>query len=287
MTLPAIHALRDLAPAYVMGILTPDELQIFEAGMRDPKTAAELAREVAMQQGALDALAASQSVPAPDTLRARLLARIASEPHGEAQREGTVPALSVRKAPSVTPRAQRSKRSIGRGPAFIGTLATALAASIALSVTLQREVTALKATLASREAQSATLQARLASRDATVRLLTDAGNDLVVVQLAGTGAAGPALQVYWNVKLGRAVVHASGLAPVSANRAYALWMIKDGTPVPLRLFKPTQSGEQLLNDVILPVSAKGVAAFAVTEEPSSGSPAPTMTPFLVGAVAGR
>ncbi len=284
MTLPSLDALRDLAPAYVMGILTPDELQIFEAGMHDPKTAAELAREVAIQQGALEALAASQSVPAPEALRARLLARIAAEPHGLARPDDTVPALSVKPTPAAT---HRVARSIGRYPLVTGALATALAASVALSVTLQREVTALRATLASRDEQAATLQARLASRDATVQLLTDAGNDLVVVQLAGTSTTGPALQLYWNVKLGRAVLHASGLTPVSASRAYALWMIKDGTPVPLRLFTPAENGEQLLNDVVLPVSAKGVAAFAVTEEPSGGSPAPTMTPFLVGAVAGR
>jgi anti-sigma-K factor RskA len=283
VTGPSLDALRDLAPAYVMGILTPDELHIFEAGMHDPKTAAELAREVAMQQGALDALAASQSVPAPDALRARLLARIAAEPHGQAEKELGVSTSQVQ-ATNVSRR--HVPRSLTRYRVATGSLVAALAASVVLSATLQREVVSLRATLMSRDEALSVTNARLASRDATVQLLTDAGNDLVLVQLTSS-PNGPAMQLYWNVQQGRAVLHASRLAPVAANRAYALWMIKDGAPVPLRLFTPELNGDQLLHDVVLPASTKGVSAFAVTEEPLSGSLAPTMTPFLVGAVAGR
>jgi anti-sigma-K factor RskA len=39
-----------------------------------------------------------------------------------------------------------------------------------------------------------------------------------------------------------------------------------------------------VQDIAVPTDLQGVAAFAVTEEPAGGSPQPTMTPFLVGAV---
>jgi anti-sigma-K factor RskA len=92
------------------------------------------------------------------------------------------------------------------------------------------------------------------------------------------------MQVFWNVREGRAVVSASGLAQLSRDRAYALWMIRDGKPVPIALFNPDAAGRAVVQDITVPTATEGVAAFAVTEEPASGSPQPTSAPFLVGEV---
>ena len=59
---------------------------------------------------------------------------------------------------------------------------------------------------------------------------------------------------------------------------------RDGKPVALALFNPDSAGRAIVQDTEVPTNMQGVAAFAVTEEPASGSAQPTTTPFLVGAV---
>jgi hypothetical protein len=63
-----------------------------------------------------------------------------------------------------------------------------------------------------------------------------------------------------------------------------LWMIRDGTPVPLKLFTPDESGRSLVANVEVPTSTTGITLLAVTEENASGATAPTMTPFIAGSV---
>lgn len=268
MTPLSLDALRELAPGYAMGTLTPAEHADFERAMSDPAIAAELQPELDAHRATTEVLATAHAVqPAPD-LRARTLARIASE----SQRAAPTPVLPF----------ERPRRSVG--PWVTGGLATALAASVLFAVNLQREVERLKAGASERDSVLAAAEARLKARDETVRILTSGGNDLVMVRLTANEAAGPTMRVFWNVKDGSAVIDASGLRQLPATRSYALWMIRDGKPVPLALFKPDSAGHSLVNGVNVPKELAGVAAFAVTEEPAEGSPQPTMTPFLVGAV---
>jgi anti-sigma-K factor RskA len=167
----------------------------------------------------------------------------------------------------------------------MGITTLAMAASAILAFELDGKVRTLTTTVEQQALLIKRNDARLASRDETVRILTEGGNDLVLVRLAANEATGPGMQVFWNVKDGTAVVHASGFKQVAANRTYCLWLIRDGKPVPVKLFNPDPDGHRLLNGVEVPKNMQGIAAFAVTEEPAEGSPQPTMTPFLVGAVA--
>lgn len=272
MTPLSLAELRELAPGYVMQTLTTEELASFEQALRDPAMAEELELELEVCRAATEYLATSQGVAPPPALRDRLVERIARE-----SAQGASPALP----PSPTP-----------VPGIIswwvpGGLAVALAASAVLAVSLQRRVGALRDELAQREALLTSARGQLASSDSVVRALTEGGNDLRLVRLSPSQPAGPTLQLFWNVRRGSAVIHASGLAPVAADRAYVLWMIRDGKPVAVALFKPEPNGTQLVRDVRVPTSTEGVAAFAVTEEPATGSPQPTMTPFLVGSVAAQ
>ncbi len=272
MTPLSLDALRELAPGFVMGTLTPAEQADFARALTDPSIAAELQPEIDAHRAAMEFIATSITVqPSPD-LRSRVLARIASEPQLSGAATKTLPF-------------QRPARPVAAW--VTGGLATALAASALFSVSLQREVVSLRASVLARDSAMAKAQARLSARDETVRILTEGGNDLVLVRLVANENAGPAMQLFWNVKDGSAVIHASGLRPVAATRAYALWMIRDGKPVPLALFKPDADGHRLINSISVPKDMAGVAAFAVTEEPAEGSPQPTMTPFLVGAVGPR
>jgi anti-sigma-K factor RskA len=280
MTMRSLEELRDLAPGYVMQTLTADEQTAFELALTDPATAAALAPELEAMRASVSLLGAAQPAAPPPALRHRLQERIRSE---AAATHPSVPVSPAPTRPAAPPLAVvqgggRPSRALPIG------LALAFAASALLALNLQREVRALRQQAADQLAATTQLQQQLAQRDATLRTLTDAGNSLLLVRLAPNTAAGPSLQLFWNVKNGHAVIHAAGLRPLASDRTYQLWMIRDGKPVSVALFRPDSSGTQLLGDVAVPNATAGIAAFAVTEEPAGGSPQPTMTPFLVGTV---
>jgi anti-sigma-K factor RskA len=74
---------------------------------------------------------------------------------------------------------------------------------------------------------------------------------------------------------------ASNLRPPAPGRAYEMWVIpKGGAPQPAGVFRPDASGSAVHLQPG-PVDLANAAAFAITDEPESGSTAPTTTPFLV------
>ncbi|WP_291157735.1 anti-sigma factor [Gemmatimonas sp. UBA7669] len=288
MTHPSLDALRDLAPGYLLQALTDVERAQFERALRDPALAPELEAELAAHRETFAMLAEGHATPAPPALRERVLARIEAEGKVEARAEAKASAAtSQRAAPSATTPVAPAVRAPNTGPRIRwvpALLATALAASAVFAVNLREQVQELELQLSTQALALDSTRQRLAQRESTLQTLTDGGNDLVLVRLTPNTQAGPALQVYWNPRSGKAVIHASGLAPIAEDRAYCLWMIRDGKPVPLTLFRPGSDGSQLLHDITVATGTAGVAAFAVTEEAATGSPVPTMTPFLVGEV---
>jgi anti-sigma-K factor RskA len=288
MTHPSLDALRDLAPGYLLQALTDVERAQFERALRDPALAPELEAELAAHRETFAMLAEGHATPAPPALRERVLARIEAEGKAEARAEAKASAAtSQRAAASATTPVAPAARAPNTGPRIRwvpALLATALAASAVFAVNLREQVQELELQLSTQALALDSTRQRLAQRESTLQTLTDGGNDLVLVRLTPNTQAGPALQVYWNPRSGKAVIHASGLAPIAEDRAYCLWMIRDGKPVPLTLFRPGSDGSQLLHDITVATGTAGVAAFAVTEEAATGSPVPTMTPFLVGEV---
>jgi hypothetical protein len=277
MTTRSLDELRELAPGYVMQTLTDDEQAAFTAALRDPSMAADLEAELAAHRAALEYVAAAHAVTPPPDLRTRVLDRIGAERAATASAAAASPVLHVE-------RGGATQAAPARGRLLTGALITALAASVVFAVMQREQLQSAQADLTAQRAQFAEARARLAERDALVRTLTNSGGDVVRVQLLPGTTAAPSMQVYWDVPRGRAVVIAAGLKPIAADRAYCLWIIRDGKPVALTLFRPDAGGAQLLSELEVPTSRQGVAAFAVTEEPATGSPQPTMTPFLVGAV---
>ncbi|RDI19314.1 anti-sigma factor [Lentzea flaviverrucosa] len=94
--------------------------------------------------------------------------------------------------------------------------------------------------------------------------------------LSEPGAGGGKATVVISPSRSKAVFLASGLPSLSADRDYQLWVVGTGDPRPAGLLR----GE--------PVVVGGLAdarAFALTVEPSGGSPAPTTEPVLAIAVA--
>jgi anti-sigma-K factor RskA len=74
---------------------------------------------------------------------------------------------------------------------------------------------------------------------------------------------------------------ASNLPAPAPGRAYEMWIIPKGqAPRPAGVFRPDPNGS-VVHLQPGPVDLNNTAAFAITNEPEGGSPAPTTQPFLV------
>jgi anti-sigma-K factor RskA len=279
--------LSDMAPAYVLGALSSDELAVFDAALA---SSPELLREVAEFRAVLERIGTEHSVTPPPALRVRFLEQIASTRDASG---AATPAAPVAPAPGITAPPALIVSSGGRAATrsnggarwmLPAALTFALAASLFFAVKRNGDVQSLNATVAARDSIIRARDIALGQRDSTLNTMLGANRDLVLVNLGTAPTNGPGMQFFWNVKEGRGVIHAFNLKPAGPGRTYQLWLIKDGKPVPSKLFNSSANGDGVVWDIELPKDTKGVSAVAVTEEPASGSPAPTSTPFLVGAV---
>jgi anti-sigma-K factor RskA len=252
MSHPEHQAPQDLAAAYALGALTPEEARQFEVFLAtSPDTQREVAefRDVA----ALLGLAGSQPVAGSD-LRDRVLARI------DEQRVRRIPTPS----------------RVSRTP---GVLWAALAASLIATVGLGAAFLSLQGDVSRLEQNLAERQQQLAAREATLNAILDPGVELF--QLTASGDPDPGIQLFWNRQRNSAIVRGFRLKPVPQGRAYQLWFIKDGKPVPSVTFKPEPTGDVRVEQVPVPADGK-VSAAAITVEPETGSQQPTSPILLVG-----
>ena len=255
MSDPHRDPVEDLAAAYALGALPPEESRRFEAHLAaSPEAQREVAeyREVA----ALLALGGPDPAPGPE-LRQRVLDRVG----------GTkVRPLAAEPAP----------RSADRRILW-GALAASLVATLGLGAGLlstRDELADLRGRL------DATSQA-LASREATLNAIFEPG--VQMFQLTATGDPDPGLQLFWDRERHRAILHGFRLRPVPAGQAYQLWFIKDGAPVPSVTFTPETTGPARVEQIEVPADGT-VSAAAITVEPAAGSTRPTSPILLVGSL---
>ena len=188
--------------------------------------------------------------------------------------------------------ARRDERGARRGrrPALLfGYLAASLAIA-ALSVglvTLWQRNEQLKADLARLSAQLEETRSQLgqtrtelaSARGEATRL---SAPDSRVTVLTGTEVAADArARLVFNETTGEAVLVAAKLPPPPAGKAYQLWYIAGGRPLPGSVFTTDAAGRGQLRGTI-PPEGRRAALFAVTLEPAGGVPAPTGDMYLKG-----
>jgi anti-sigma-K factor RskA len=100
-----------------------------------------------------------------------------------------------------------------------------------------------------------------------------------MAELAGTKEMPGAHGMVAFDKNGRAILMAKGLPRPPAGKAYQLWFIAGGKPMPGKVFMTDESGMGSLTDH-MPEEAMDSAVFAITLEPSGGVPAPTGAIYL-------
>jgi anti-sigma-K factor RskA len=239
---------RDLAAAYALGALAPEEARRFEAYLAgSPEAQREVAeyRDVA----ALLALGEADGEPGPD-LRDRVLARVA--------------AGKTRSLP----------RARSRAPLWI-----ALAASLVAVAALGLNLRAARGELRDLRELLSDTRGRLAAREATLNAIFEPG--VQMYQLSSSGNPEPGVQLFYDRQRQRAIIHGFRLQQIPADRAYQLWFIRDGKPVPSVTFKPEADGHARVEQIPVPTGGD-VSAAAVTIEPEAGSTQPTMPIVLVG-----
>jgi anti-sigma-K factor RskA len=254
MSHPEQSSPQDLAAAYALGALSADEARRFEAYLAgSPETQREVAeyREVA----ALLALAGPEPAPGPG-LRERVVARGPRPAAGPATRRPRAPVPWLALAASLM-----AAVGLGFGWAQLRTVAD-----------LRQEL----AQVGQRLDRTSDL---LRGREATLNAIFEPG--VQMFQLTASGDPDPLIQLFWDRQRHRAILHGFRLDSVPQGRAYQLWFIKNGAPVPSVTFRPEPTGHVLVERIEVP-SDGDVSAAALTVEPESGSPQPTSPVRLVG-----
>jgi len=99
-------------------------------------------------------------------------------------------------------------------------------------------------------------------------------------ELAGTTAAKDARATFaFDRQSGRAVLMTVGLPMAPAGKAYELWFIANGRPMPGKMFTVDESGRAMMADQV-PPEAREKAVFAITLEPEAGVSTPTGAIYL-------
>jgi anti-sigma-K factor RskA len=255
MSDPRHDPVQDLAAAYALGALSPEESRRFEAHLAG---SSEARREVAeyREVAALLALGSTDAAPSAG-LRQRVLERVS---------EGKARPLA---AGAAAPRGAGVPRPVW------GALAASMVAALGLGAALL----STRGELAGLRAQLEATGQRLAEREATLNAIFEPS--VQMFQLTASGDPDPGIQLFWDRQRHRAIIHGFKLRPVPAGQAYQLWFIKDGAPVPSVTFTPEPTGHVRVEQIEVPADGT-VSAAAVTLEPAAGSAQPTSPILLVG-----
>lgn len=242
---------------------------------------------------ALLALDPAPVAPRPE-LRARVLSEIKSvRPETAATRvETSRPAsvVSLEEARAARRRDEWPAPPVRR-PAFLyGALAASLVVAglaVAFAVTERRENSRLQAVLAQVSRQLTDTRAQLEGTTtelARARFESEllAAPDSRTAELTGTEMAQAARgKLVFSDTTGEALLVAAKLPPAPAGKAYQLWYIAGGKPLPGSVFTTDPSGRGELRSSI-PPEGRRAELFAVTLEPAGGLPAPSGEIYLKG-----
>lgn len=249
--------IRELLALYALGSLPESEARVVEAHLEACAGCRLELAELADTLGILG-LGAEPASPSPE-LRRRILGSVAKL-GGDAEQ-----AVGRRTSDLMRTGASTWASTVP----WAGLGAGVLAAAFAMYMWGARE-------------RLATTEQQLARERDTAEFLS--APETVTLVLSGTDAAPRArARLAYDRRTGRALLFAYDLPPAPEGKAYQLWCIVGGKPMPGQVFHPDASGRGLLGDEI-PAEGRQGSIFAVTIEPASGMPQPTGEMVLKGAV---
>ncbi len=251
--------MNELAAAYVLGALDPDERRAFEIELA---TSGTLRNEVAEYREVAALLAEDITETQPDEIIwARVREKVAASKHNVTQTD------SIKKRP---------QQLLAWGLA-------AAAAAVAIAFAFRANDVQQQLTMSSDALNVA--NAQIAAQDELLSNILSTTTEQFV--LTSTGATDPGLRVFWNRQDNVMILHAFELPPPAADRVYQLWFIQDdGVVIPSLTFNTTSDGRSVLR-VPGPSDPARLSQAAVSIEPIGGSQQPTGNIVLAGAVGGQ
>jgi anti-sigma-K factor RskA len=163
---------------------------------------------------------------------------------------------------------------------WLGWAATAAVVIFALS--LWRENSVLKETLASASSQAAKSAREMEELRRIAAPILDPEAQRVTL-VAAKGPPQPQGKVFYLRNRNSLVLLANNLPALPPQKAYELWLIPtSGAAIPAGVFKPDAHGSASVVNPPLPAGAEA-KAFAITVENEAGSAAPTMPIVMMGA----
>ena len=209
-------------------------------------------------------------------LRARLLQNVKTASAVERKSETSDASRNARSNVIELPYARRRAWVSVQTWGAIAAAFVFVALMVSLAV-LWKQNNATKQELARLSNQIHETEQELARKREAIDILTRPGTRLA--ELAGTNMAPAAHATLAYDKNGQAILLAKGLPPAPSGKAYQLWFIAGGQPIPGKVFTADPSGEGTLNDQV-PAEALAAAVFAITLEPEPGVKAPTGAIYL-------
>ena len=221
------------------------------------------------------AYAATEVAP-PVELRARILDSVRAQKSSTRTSEADS-SFEQQLRSNVVPLAAPPRRSFLQS---FGAIAAALAflALLGSLFVLWNRNAALQGEIARLSQQNGDQQRALEKERQVLAFLTRP--DAARLELAGTTVAQKAhAMLAFDRKTGQAMLMVEGLPVPPADKAYQLWFIAGGRPIPGKVFTIDASGKTMMTDEV-PAEARQHAVFAVTMEPRSGVSAPTGEIYL-------
>ncbi|MDX6611957.1 MAG: hypothetical protein QOD75_1143 [Blastocatellia bacterium] len=228
----------------------------------------------------LMAYASNQLEPSAG-LRSRILESVATQ-NSSSRMSAATPGVEPAPRTNVIPLARPKRRQWNLGQSF-GAIAAALvlAASIVGLFVLWNRYQDSQREIARLAQEKATQQRELTHLSEALAMIT--ARDAAKFELAGTPMAQKAhAMLAYDRKTGRAMLMVEGLPAAPADKAYQLWFIAGGKPMPGKVFTIDAEGKAMMDDDV-PAAAREHAVFAVTLEPKSGVTAPTGQIYLASA----
>ncbi|MEO7856577.1 MAG: anti-sigma factor [Gemmatimonadaceae bacterium] len=227
-------------------------------------------------------------------LRARLLARAVADRGAESVASG-MDAHALASSPtsassSSAVRPIGSARSIAKGR-MSGSRWLAIAASVIAVVSVgalmqvrgERDElrSVMQTAAAERGARAVALDSLRAVLTDRERLITNLTGDQVAVMSVGSSDIRlPSGRMFWDQQHGAWTFVGHHLRAPKSGRTYQLWLVTPTAKISAGTFSPDAAGRAIVRaSYVLPKD--GLAAIAVTDEPSAGSAQPTTEPFLV------
>ncbi len=267
----------DLCPAYALGALEGEELELFRHAMSEADAEMKTALREALSMAENLSLAAPEAAPSP-SVKERLMSQI--------QREAaprTAPVFSFEKPaePSWLERLFPSSPRFGFAAACTLLVLSAglLAAVFSLNKHLHRQQIALR----NSQTRIVALETSLSQKNAMLEVLRSKQMQVVVMSGLDVNPSGYG-KVLWDPERKVAVLHVS-LPPEAADKDYELWVIRDNKPVDAGVFQVRpglQDGQLYKIDHLVETDKAHIDAFAVTLEPKGGKPQPTGQMYLLG-----